>query len=166
MQAIFFKYRHTNWSSKLPFLHEPHKVYAHNVQYNISSVATQSWETSQCELKCKIFSSFKHLPNLLELSLPHLIRQQCHNGNLPIFSLYKDFNFIETALFSHTYFISLYVVWWSYLIAVTMHTAQPGEKPENTQQVVNQTEHSAGGGQCGFEREEREPKVQGTTETG
>lgn len=47
-----------------------------------------------------------------------------------------------------------------------MHTAQPGEKPENTQQVVNQTEHSAGGGQCGFEREEREPKVQGTTETG
>lgn len=47
-----------------------------------------------------------------------------------------------------------------------MHTAQPGEKPENTQQVVNQTEHSGGGGQRGFEREERELKVQGTTEKG
>lgn len=55
-------------------------------------------------------------------------------SNLPIFSLYEEFSFIETTLFSHTYFISLYVVWWSYLITVTTHRTQPWEEKSGPQE--------------------------------
>lgn len=88
--------------------------------------------------KCRIFSYFKHLPNLLVTSsIPNVTAMSY--GDSPLFSLYKEFNFTETIFFPHIYFISLNIIWWNYIITVTMHTtlqweemSEPQEHPGNS----------------------------------
>lgn len=84
--------------------------------------------------KCRIFSYFKHLPNLLELSLPHPIWQQCLRATCLYFTLYKEFSFTGTIFSPHIYFISFNVIWWNYIITITMHTTQQWEETSEPQE--------------------------------
>lgn len=97
-QSYFFKYKSTDRSSERPLLHEPLMMY--NIQFPVCLLEAEK-NLGVNQSLCRIIPYFTHLPNLLVTSSTCNLTAMSGN-NLPICSLCKEFNLVETNSFLFT----------------------------------------------------------------